>query len=62
MKNNSKTIRDKINDPEAELFYQVQCKLGEIIMLKIAEINVSSQLRTAWAVHDEIFETFFIRK
>jgi len=60
MKNNSKSIRDKIDDPEAELFYQVQCKLGEIIMIKIAD-NVSSQLRAAWAVHDELFETFFIR-
>jgi hypothetical protein len=60
MKNGRKSIRHKINDPEAELFYQVQCKMGEIIMLKIAD-NVRSELRTAWAVHDEMFETFFIR-
>lgn len=61
MKNNIKTIRDKIDDPEAELVYQVQCKMGEIIMLKIAD-NVRLELRTVWAVHDELFETFFIRK
>jgi hypothetical protein len=61
MKNNSKSIRDKIDNPEAELFYKVQCKMGEIIMLKIAD-NVRSESRTVWAVHDEMFETFFIRK
>ena len=43
------------------ILYQVQCKIGEIIMIKIAD-NVRSESLTAWAVHDEIFETFFIRK